>query len=250
MIPVPYLETEPSIDGNLGEWKDMAYSDGVWDLNRVSHCSWYDEKRNRLTNHDEDVSIEYDLSSRYYIAWDDQYLYLGAEVTDNINDIIESKHAPKRWYYKDAIAWFIEAPGDDKDEAFGQGDHAFAFIIDTSRPDYGAWWRHGSSDSTFIEEPLPIDNMAYSIQLNPWNKGHSDYIFEARIDMVALFPQSDPDWKAPKIGDIYRMMIVHCDPDGGEYGGHLLIYGSSDNDNTWSKMILTGPQAPLERKKK
>lgn len=248
IFSIPRLEIEPVIDGNLDEWKDAAYSDGVWDLNRVSQSSWYDPKRNRLTNEGEDVSIEDDLSARYYMAWDNNFLYLGAEAHDNVNDVIDSKHAPKRWYYKDAIAWFIEAPGDSVDETFGEGDHAFAFVIDTSMPDYGAWWRHGTSDTTYIEQPLPHGTFSYSIRMNPrptgssgraWDSGDADYILEARIDLHALLPRSDPHWKSPEPGDIYRMMIVHCDPDGGEYGGHLLIYGRDDNDSSWTKMILT-----------
>lgn len=249
-IPIPYLENEPVIDGDLNEWKEHAYTDGTWDIFRVRQTPWYDERKNRLTDHnDEKVPIEYDLAARYYMAWDDRYLYLGAEVVDNVNDVVESKHAPKRWYYKDAIAWFIEAPGDDIDEIFGQGDHAFAFVIDTARPDYSAWWRHGTPDSTFIEEPLPKESMQYAIGISTW-EFNAFYTLEVRIDMQDLFPIADPDWKSPKLGDMYRIMIVHCDPDGGEYGGHLLIYGSEDSDMTWSKMILTGPVGSLKRKEK
>jgi len=50
---------------------------------------------------------EEDLQARYYTAWDDKYLYLGAEVKDNVNDVTDPQHEPKRWYYKDAICWFI-----------------------------------------------------------------------------------------------------------------------------------------------
>lgn len=250
LLSVPKLESKPVIDGDLGEWKRVAFSDGVWDMRRVSQSPWYDAERNRLTDHNEAVSIEDDLSARYYMAWDDEFLYLGAEVNDNVNDVVESRHAPKRWYYKDAIAWFIEAPSDDVDESFGQGDHAFAFVIDTSRPDYGAWWRHGTADTTFIEQPLPHGSARYAIQMNPWNTGNADYTLEVRIDMRALLSLGDLRWTPPAPGDVYRMMIVHCDPDGGEYGGHLLIYGSGDSDITWTKMILAEPAIPIERKEK
>lgn len=36
--------------------------------------------------------------------------------------------------------------------------------------------------------------------------------------------------------------IVHTDPDGGDYGGHFLIYGRGDDDSTWGLMELTGPK--------
>src|SRR5215831_5191639 len=52
---------------------------------------------------------------------------------------------------------------------------------------------------------------------------------------------------ATRIGDVYGLEIVHTDPDGGDYGGHFLIYGRGDDDSTWGRMELTGPIQPIER---
>jgi hypothetical protein len=41
-----------------------------------------------------------------------------------VNDVDDRAHADRRWYYKDSICWFIEAPRDDALEWFGQGDNA------------------------------------------------------------------------------------------------------------------------------
>lgn len=251
ILHVPYLENPPAIDGDLTDWKDVAFTDGVWDIYRIRHETWYDEgRRNRLTHQRADEPHpEDDLRARYYIAWDQQYLYMGAEVVDNFNDRDDPDHAPHRWMFKDSICWFIEAPGDDAPEAFARGDNAFCFVIDDRRPAYNTWWRHGSPDATYIEEPIPADAVTYSLNMNPWGSGDGDFILEARIDMSKTLPLSDPDWRPPKPGDEYRMEIVHCDPDGGEYGGHFMIYGTGDNDLTWARMILTGPQKPIERRK-
>jgi hypothetical protein len=248
VINLPLLESEPVIDGDLSDWKGNAYHDGVWDINRLRHTAWYDPSRNRITDHGNELAAEDDLRARYYMAWDDNYFYMGAEVHDNANDVSEEKHEPKRWYYKDSICWFIEAPHDDIAESFGQGDNAFCFVIDTSRPDYGAWWRHGASGQTYIEEPIPSDAVEYRIRMNPWGENESDYILEARVSMEKTFAVSDPDWRAPRVGDAYSVEIVHTDPDGGNYGGHFLIYGTGDDDGTWAKMTLSGPSHPVERK--
>ena len=51
-ILIPLLESPARIDGNLGEWKERAFTDGVWDIHRVAQSPWYDGgKRNRLTDH-------------------------------------------------------------------------------------------------------------------------------------------------------------------------------------------------------
>lgn len=250
VIEVPFLNHTPAIDGDLSEWKDYAHTDGVWDIFRIQQTSWYEPKRNRLTDHGNEPDIAADLSARYYIAWNEEYLFLGAEVKDNVNDVSESKHQPKRWYYKDAIAWFFEAPRDAFTETFGDGNHAFAFVIDSLYPDYGAWWRYGTADERYIEKPLPAAAATYQITFDPEGRGEADYILEAKINMQATFGKSDTAWQNPSIGDVYSMMIVHCDPDGGEYGGHLLIYGKGDADDSWHQMLLSPAKEPLFRKEK
>jgi hypothetical protein len=65
--------------------------------------------------------------------------------------------------------------------------------------------------------------------------------------IAATFAKSDPCWLSPKEGDENGLEIVHTDPDGGDYGGHFLIYGRGDNDATWGKMRLMGPIKPIER---
>lgn len=248
ILYVPYLEATPTIDGDLSEWKDRAFSDGVWDIYRIRHQPWYDEgRRNRLTYQNDEPHPEDDLRARYYIAWDEENVYLGAEVVDNVNDVSDPAHAPRRWMYKDAICWFIEAPRDEAPEWFGRGDNAFCFVIDAAKPPHGAWWRHGTADVRQLEEPIPPAAVDYALEFNPWGTGEADFILEARVEMAPTFGVSDPSWSPPQVGDEYGMEIVHTDPDGGAYGGHFMIYGTGDNDATWARMILVGPQEPIER---
>lgn len=246
-IRAPRLDKPAVIDGDLADWKDRAFTDGVWDIARLARSSWYDPAINRLTVHGSEPAAEEDLAARYYIAWDDKYLYLGADVTDNVNDATDPAHEPKRWYYKDAICWFIEAPRLMAAKKFGEADNAFCFVIDPSRPDYAAWWRHGSASRTYIEEPLPKNATDYVLRMKP---GSGSFVLEARVAMAPTLGASTNQWRAPRIGDVYGLEIVHTDPDGGDYGGHFLIYGRGDDDSTWGWLELTGPISPVERKPK
>ena len=247
-IEVPFLETAPRIDGDLSEWKYRAFTDGLWDIFRVANSPWYDPLRNRLTNHGHEPPPEDDLTARYYMAWDHRYLYLGAEVHDNVNDVSDPQHEPRRWYFKDAICWFIEAPHHATPDSFGKGDNAFCFVADARKPAYGAWWRHGTRLDHYVEQPIPRRSVDYALRMNPWHRSPGDFILEARVEMASTLGQGDPDWKPPRIGERYGLEIVHTDPDCGGYGGHLIIYGTGDNDATWGIMTLVGPKTPIERK--
>lgn len=247
-IRVPSLKKPPVIDSDLSEWKELAFTDGLWDIYRVRQSPWYEPDRNRLTDHGNEPSPEEDLNARYFTAWDADYLYLGAEVHDNVNDVMDPFHEDKRWYFKDCVCWFIEAPRDDISESFGQGDNAFCFVIDENKPSYGAWWRHGAPGRTYIEEPIPLSVVDYAIRMNPWGKSKGDFILEVRVQMAVTLGKSDPSWHKPKVGDVYGLEIVHTDPDGDNYGAHLIIYGKGDDDATWSKMVLTDGVQPVQRK--
>ena len=247
-LRVPQLQQAVTVDGDLSEWKRHAFTDGLWDIERLRRTPWYDPAINRLTAHGNEPAPEDDLSARYYIAWDEKYLYLGAEVRDNVNDVADPAHEPKRWYYKDSICWFIEAPRTAGAKKFGEADNAFCFVIDPAKPAYGAWWRHGAPGKTYIEEPLPKSAAEYAIRMTRNKSG--DFVLEARVALAPTLGVSSPAWHTPRAGDIYGLEIVHCDPDGADYGGHFLIYGRGDDDSTWGRMELTGPLAPVERKPK
>ena len=252
VLHVPKLENPPIIDGNLDDWKDVAFNDGVWDIRRNATEPWYDDgRRNRLTNQSEDgdATLFEDLQANYFIAWDDEWIYMGAEVVDNYNDLDDPAPADRRWMFKDSICWFLEAPGDDAPENFARGDNAFCFVADDSHSIPG-WWRHGSADEVYLEDPIPAEGVEFKVTMNPWGTGEGDFILEAKVKMDLTFPVSDPSWKPPVIGDEYRMEIVHCDPDGGDYGGHFMIYGTGDDDSTWAKMILSPPVEPVQRLEK
>lgn len=237
-ICIPRLSSPPVIDGDLSEWKTRAFASGEWTMDRLRQMPWYDPERNRLTLHQGESPLEEDLQATYYLAWDQEYLYLGAEVRDNVNDVVDPAHEDKRWYYKDCVCWFIEAPQDLISEFFGQGDNAFCFVADAARPPYAAWWRHGSPGRRYVEEPLPATAGEYQLRMNPWGRSEADFVLEARVKMAATFSQSDPNWTPPRLGDTYGLEIVHTDPDGGDYGGHFLVYGKGDDDATWGAMAL------------
>ena len=206
ILLVPRLVRPPVIDGDLSEWRDRAFSDGVWTMDRLRQTPWYDPERCRLTVEPGEKPGQVDLAAAYYIAWDQDYLYLGAEAWDNVHDVTDPAPEDKRWYYKDAVCWFVEAPRDTWSEQFGRGDNAFCFVMDTTYPWYGAWWRHGTATQTYVEEPLPPGSVDYRITMDPWGRSPADFVLEARVRMRDTFAVSDPSWRPPQVkGDTARL---------------------------------------------
>ena len=77
--------------------------------------------------------------------------------------------------------------------------------------------------------------------------GGAGYVLEAKVNLAQILPEGDRHAHAPQFGDQYGLMLVHCDPDGAAYGGHLLIYGNGDMDNGWGEFELVGPKLPLRK---
>ena len=65
-MQVPRLVEPPIVDGDLAEWKEQAFTDGVWDMYRLRRSSWYEPWRNRLTDHGDEPSPAQDLRARYH----------------------------------------------------------------------------------------------------------------------------------------------------------------------------------------
>jgi len=84
--------------------------------------------------------------------------------------------------------------------------------------------------------------------MKPNDNEKGSFILEAKVNMAMTFGRSDPDWHSAKIGDQYSIQIVHTDPDGKDYGAHLILYGEGDNYATWKRIILSGPAPALIRK--
>ncbi|MEO0472380.1 MAG: sugar-binding protein [Bacteroidota bacterium] len=239
---IPFLGQAVTIDGDVSEWKEHAFHDGLWDMHRVAASDWYHPARNRITLHPgENSSLSEDLQARYYLAWDTAFLYLGAEVWDNAIDVSGHREGERRWYDKDCVAFFIESPGDSISEKFGRGDHGFCLVPDSTFPANATWWRSGSPDTNYLEYPL--NDCEYDMRIHA-----SGYVLEAKVDLARTFGKRDPQWPGWHQGSKIRLCIVHTDPDGGGYGGHLLMYGKGDDDASWQMFRLGGEKKIIQRR--
>lgn len=171
-----------------------------------------------------------DLSGRLALQWDEQWLYLAAQVRDNVHDVDSGDR--ERWFCRDGVALFLDVPRDGDGPTWFVGDHAFAFTADAALPPEGRWWRHG--DQRGRQEGLAPPQTRLALKLEG-----AGYTLEAAIPMAAL-SLFTPAFHPPFAGRTLGFMLLLTDPDGGErpFGGQLSYGGDNDNDASWSQLIL------------
>jgi hypothetical protein len=84
--------TMVTIDGDPSEWVDFAYTDGVWDWDRITQQAWYTPDVSSSPpgatgpHEGAEAGTSDDFSWEHFSAWDDTGIYVAFMVTDNIWD--------------------------------------------------------------------------------------------------------------------------------------------------------------------
>ena len=154
------------------------------------HAPWSDPKINRLTDHGNEPALEDDLAARYYIAWDSQYLYLGAEVTDNSNDVSDPARTQALVLQRRNLLVYRSATH-TASQKVRRGRQCVMFVIDACKPDYG----HGGGAAAGQDVHRRTDSKKRPPIRHPHaaereTKGH--FILEARIAMIPTLGVEQP----------------------------------------------------------
>jgi hypothetical protein len=221
----------PRVDGDLEEWRGARWLELAPGDSLVSGRLGDDGPAEGRGV----AGTAADLSGRLALQWDDQWLYLAAQIRDNVHDVEGGD--PGRWFCRDGVALFLDVPGDRDGPTWFVGDHAFAFTADPALPPEGRWWRHG--DQQGRQEGLAPPQTRLGVRLEG-----SGYTLEAAIPMAVL-SLFTPAFRPPFAGRTLGFMLLVTDPDGGErpFGGQLGYGGDNDNDASWSRLLLAAGEA-------
>lgn len=122
-IPCFYTEKPIVVDGNLEEWAKRIPVD-LGENNRVGveKSVWKGKG---------------DLSARVYTLWDENYLYAGVEVED---DIFAYPHTGKDLWANDALQIAFDPRNDAQGkDYYGQDDYEYGFSLTTNGPAVFRW---------------------------------------------------------------------------------------------------------------
>jgi hypothetical protein len=162
---------------------------------------------------------DWDLSANWYSAWDENYLYVYEEVTD---DIVNQNSAT--WYQNDCIDAKI-----DPDIYVDNTSNVFTFTIgcmDSLDVDPSVWGgiRNLAEGWTTDERPTPDD---YARKLTD-----TGYVLELRLkwDWIAT---TDKGPIAPDVGEVFGFAIMNHDNDSDTRDGSI-EWAAAMTDAVWN----------------
>ncbi|MGA1822601.1 MAG: PKD domain-containing protein [Thermoplasmatota archaeon] len=119
-IEIPYTESPPVLDGNLGsaEWK--TYLTG-WYFDGQDGMSFAENYSDPVNGFDEELGDQEDISAIFYAQYDDEFLYIAANVTDD-NIVVDTYPADPSWFYRDDGLEILIDGAHDKDIDQRAGD--------------------------------------------------------------------------------------------------------------------------------
>ena len=167
VIKVPKLTSAPTIDGDLSDWEEYGWTDGVWDIERVrqqSFSPWIGIQDSGEEPAGTALTAA-DISGQYFMAWDEAGIYLGVNAIDNVHDVITKDGNEATWYLKDSCSWFFDVHHDADGWFLFPGDHVFSFVADDSYPAGAHWWRRGENTPIAASEvrALGVRGWRYSL---------------------------------------------------------------------------------------
>lgn len=140
-----------NLDGDLSEWNNVARVN----INNVVYQAYNWQGRN-------------DLSGFTLATWDNQNLYLAAQITDD--NIIQSNWG-EQLVFGDAIElyWDSDLEGDFDIDVYNEDDSQMVFSS-TSQDGFPAFWVHKAPNSGNIEIGSTFTEMGYNVEVRiPWS---------------------------------------------------------------------------------
>ncbi len=250
---IPSLPSDISagvtVDGDLSDWKDYAFTEGHWTLSRMldANRAWFSTQNSWLgtdVDHGPEgtAGTDEDLGATFYAAWDDNFLYVGMEATDNAVDNSSSGDEILGAWTRESFGLFIDAvhDGDGIDQI--RGDYVW-FLTAWETPDArGMPWLHGEgetannwtlglpTDQEYDYARPPVDPSAFNFD-DPYG---ANYSLEVRFPHASMFkfsPEVLPIGGKTMGG---AFLITSSDGEGASGREQLAVYMASGDDGTYA----------------
>lgn len=207
---IPYASVVPDFDGQIsaGEWDDalavsVSYEDFVLNGNGV------------LVHGDAPVPPE-DISATYYFKWDESFLYMAFEVTDDV--LLFRRDSPGPYNGQDAVQIAFN-PYDDPEAVYQQDAWIFDIVAETGDNFGPDVYRHTGA--------IDVDPNMISSEI------HSDgYVIELALEWNNIRRGLNG-----RTGDIHGLGLMILDFDSSEVE-NLIRDFPTNTPTQWNKMVL------------
>jgi hypothetical protein len=210
---VPRVKQSPQIDGNLAEWGDLPI---VLDASFVPQRGWASPP----------PEGDADLSARVSVSWDEQYLYLAAQVRDDQKTPRAAKDSWASPFGCDSLVVNISPPDWLASGIRSQGPAPLQVTYGLS------YYSPGTS-------PRPLGpDCRYAV-----NDTDDGYTLEAAISFASM------GWKPAEVGDRFPLGLILVDVDPHKPPGHQFDqygwnYGPGSTAGTGEARLMgVGPAA-------
>ena len=265
---LPTGAASPVMDGDLSDWKEWGNElGGEWTIQRIEQQSWF-----TACSMFNDTGVEpagtaltpEDLATQNYMAWDDNFVYLGVEVFDNVYDPGEAGESG----VEEAIALHLDTLHDGDGNTWVQGDFMLWTRITPARNEMfvRGWDAAGDEiagadgsvegmSATAISQSVqwefmkpPVDQTAHNFD-DPYG---ANYTFEVAFPIIIfetfevgpgrdMFGTNTPPDDAsfvsssnnlPEVGRTWGFMIIIVDPDGTSgWGSQFCLFNGGDGND-------------------
>ena len=208
---VPTISMSPpstfKADGDLSEWESSDITPFVVG---VSNNSWLTPKVWGTVDDDQD------LTGQVYIAVDDSFLYVAADVIDDVYYGFETGN----WWEHDVFEMFIGL--------YDQRGTKHGAMMRGASPDYKFYFTEKSIVNDFNAQA----SLGTNGDGNYYHEGFdSDYVVEARIKLTDIAFGDDVVW-TPEEGQRIPLELAFHDNDGSGWEGNVFC-SPINNDNAW-----------------
>lgn len=236
----------PTIDGDPSEWMDFAFTDGTWTWPRVQDQPYFTEvsHMNPPTEFEPEGTggTSDDFSFDWFTAWDDNYLYVSAVVTDNVWDIHSVGAESQSFANSDVLSIFLDT------------DHEG--IADAGKQTY--WWRadpgnqglccryinHTETGEGQLDFGLEATGTMSETVVDPVSG--SNWTLEAAVSF-SMMNEWDPSWVAPFEGRVFGYGLLMIEADGANRNAQWMLYGQGDDPSTLGDTTMIGaPDVAVE----
>lgn len=186
--------------------------DGIIDDTAWQAAPWYPIDKHILG----DMPKPDDFSGRYKVTWDENQLYILAEITD---DILIDQHADPRHNYwdDDTLEIFIDEDMSGGDHQYSYNAFAYHVALDGQAADFGPKNQDGSNNIVLLNNHL---NSVWKRAPNAPNKVIWEVALSIYDDTFKQDTNSHPVHLSA--GKKMGFMLAYCDNDGSKYREHFI----------------------------